>query len=152
MPIEESAPCAVLRTLSVLGDMWTLGILRSVFYGHRRYGEMQKELGIATNVLADRLEGLVGNGILERVPYQERPLRHEYVLTEKGADLAPAILALREWGRRHLDWTEPLAAIPHADCGGAVSVMLACDRCGEEVAPLSVGSFVEPASVLGGSK
>lgn len=125
--------CAVLRTLDVLGDMWTLGILRCVFSGQRRYAEIQRELGIATNILADRLSVLVANGILERVPYQERPLRHEYVLTPKGADLGPVIVALRGWGRRHLEWDEAPPPLRHADCGGTVDAPIVCRGCGREI-------------------
>lgn len=133
MAIDDNARCAVLRTLAVLGDVWTVGILRCVFYGQRRYTEIQRELGIATNVLAARLEALVDHEILERVPYQDKPVRHEYVLTAKGADFAPAIVALREWGRAHLQWDEPLSPFNHADCGGAVAAVMTCDRCGQRV-------------------
>lgn len=133
MAIDDNASCAVLRTLAVLGDMWTVGILRCVFYGQRRYTEIQRELGIATNVLAARLESLVEHGILERVQYQDKPVRHEYVLTEKGADLAPVIVALREWGRAHLLWDEPLPPFRHAACGGAVEIVMTCDTCGRRV-------------------
>jgi DNA-binding HxlR family transcriptional regulator len=135
MDIENADRCAVLRTLNLLGDMWTLGILRCVFYGQHRYGEIQRELGIATNVLADRLDALVENGILERVQYQDRPLRHEYVLTPKGADLGPAIIALREWGRRHLEWDKPLPPLRHTTCGGAIDAATVCLSCGEHVDP-----------------
>jgi DNA-binding HxlR family transcriptional regulator len=133
MAIDDNARCAVLRTLAVLGDMWTVGILRCVFYGQRRYTEIQRDLGIATNVLAARLENLVEHEILERVQYQDKPVRHEYVLTAKGADLAPAIVALREWGRTHLLWDDPLPPFRHADCGGAVAVAMTCDTCGQPV-------------------
>lgn len=133
MAIDGNARCAVLRTLAVLGDMWTVGILRCVFYGQRRYTEIQRELGIATNVLAARLESLVEHEILERVPYQDKPLRYEYVLTPKGSDLAPAIVALREWGRAHLHWDEPLPPFRHAECGGAVAAVLTCATCRQPV-------------------
>jgi DNA-binding HxlR family transcriptional regulator len=143
MVIENADRCAVLRTLNLLGDMWTLGILRCVFYGQRRYTEIQRELGIATNVLANRLDALVGNGILERVQYQDRPIRHEYVLTPKGADLGPAIVALREWGRSHLEWEEPLPALRHAGCGGAIDAVTTCLSCGEHVDPDQVAPPTE---------
>ncbi len=138
MAEETPQKCAVLRTLDLLGDLWSLGILRSVFYGHRRYGEIQSDLGIATNVLADRLRSLVDHGILERVPYQDRPLRHEYVPTAKGAELGAVIIALREWGRHNLDWDDPLAPLEHAGCGGKVSASIICEHCGAEVAPTEI--------------
>ncbi len=138
MALENATHCAILRTLNVLGDIWTLGILRCVFYGQRRYTEIQRELGIATNVLADRLDALVGHGILERIPYQDRPPRHEYVLTPKGADLGTAIIALREWGRRHLDWDQTLPPLRHTTCGGAIDAVTICRNCGQHVDPSEV--------------
>lgn len=149
MTIENGTRCAILRTLDVLGDMWTLGILRCVFYGQHRYTEIQRELGIATNVLADRLDALVEHGILERVPYQDRPLRHEYVLTPTGADLGPAIIALREWGRRHLDWDETLPPLRHTSCGGAIGALTVCLSCGAHVDASQVETPVELAHTQG---
>ena len=133
MAIENASHCAVLRTLNVVGDIWALGILRCVFYGQHRYTEIQRELGIATNVLADRLNALVDHGILERVPYQDRPLRHEYVLTPKGTDLGAAIVALREWGRRHLDWDQTPPPLRHTTCGGAIDTVTVCRGCEEHI-------------------
>lgn len=94
--------CSVMRTLDVVGDFWTLGVLRCAALGDHRFGDMQRELGVASNVLADRLERLVAAGVLERVRYSDRPPRHEYVLTAKGADLVPVLRALRAWGDAHL--------------------------------------------------
>lgn len=148
MAIDDTARCAVLRTLDVLGDMWTLGILRCVFYGQQRYTEIQRELGIATNVLADRLDALVDHGILERVPYQERPLRHEYVLTPSGADLATAIIALREWGRRHLEWDHALPPLRHHDCAGAIDAITVCSKCGKHVTSSQVDMPDNPPAAL----
>ena len=146
MDAETPQNCAVLRTLDVLGDLWSLGILRSIFYGHRRYGEIQRDLGIATNVLADRLRSLVEHGIVERVPYQERPLRHEYVPTPKGAELGATILALREWGRRNLEWDDALPPLEHAGCGGTIGVTVVCERCGNTVAPTEISRSREVAA------
>lgn len=128
-PDEALPHCAVLGTLDVLHDLWTLGILRSVFYGARRYTAIQRELGIATNVLADRLELLVAEGILERVPYQERPVRYEYVPTAKGAALGDVIVALRDWGANHLELAEPLPPLGHRNCGGEVHATATCSDC-----------------------
>lgn len=130
---EDRPRCAVLGTLDVLRDMWTLAILRCVFYGIRRYTTIQRELGIATNVLADRLDLLVDQGILERVLYQDRPPRYEYHPTPKGADLVPAIVALRSWGRQHLEFAEPLEPLIHRGCGGEVSTLIHCAECGEQI-------------------
>lgn len=131
----EAPRCAVLGTLDVLHDLWTLGILRCVFYGIRRYTGIQHELGIATNVLADRLELLVDHGILERVPYQQRPPRHEYVPTAKGAALADVVVALRDWGVAHLDLVEPPGPLRHQGCGGEIHASATCASCRQEVTP-----------------
>ena len=99
----QTSECSVLGTLALVGDFWTLGILRCLMLDMHRYGEIQRELGVATNVLSDRLARLVDAGILERIASPERPRHHEYQLTAAGADLRPAILALKAWGDQHLD-------------------------------------------------
>ena len=93
-------PCSIARTLDVAGEWWSPLILRDVAYGVQRFGAIQEDLGISANVLSDRLETLVAEGLLQRTAYQQRPERHEYTLTEKGADLIPALLALMQWGDR----------------------------------------------------
>ena len=93
--------CPVASTLEVVGERWTLLIIRDVFLGIRRFDDIQRDLGVARNVLQARLERLVEEGILVKRPYQERPLRCEYRLTEKGADLWPVLVALLQWGDRH---------------------------------------------------
>jgi DNA-binding HxlR family transcriptional regulator len=94
--------CSVARTLEIIGDRWTWLIIRDAFLGMRRFGEFQESLAIAPNVLTDRLGRLVDEGILERVPYSEHPVRHEYRLTPKGADLVVGLNALRQWGDTYL--------------------------------------------------
>src|SRR5262249_8199804 len=94
--------CSIARTLEVVGEWWTLLILRDAFLGIGRFDDFQRRLGIARNVLTDRLQRLVEHGILERHRYQERPERFEYRLTAKGQDLHPVILSLLRWGDR---WT-----------------------------------------------
>jgi DNA-binding HxlR family transcriptional regulator len=95
-------PCSVARTLEVVGERWTWLIIRDAFLGMTRFGEFQKSLGLARNVLTDRLNHLVGHGVFERVLYSEHPPRYEYRLTEQGRDLFTALNALRQWGDRHL--------------------------------------------------
>jgi DNA-binding HxlR family transcriptional regulator len=128
-------PCSIARTLDVAGEWWSPLILRDVAYGVRRFGEIQTDLGISANVLADRLEGLVQEGLLETRLYRERPERREYVLTEKGADLVPSLLALMQWGDR---WKWPGGVGPvevtHEDCGHEVKVEVRCEHCEREVA------------------
>src|SRR5687767_8915 len=97
----DAANCTVGRTLEVIGDRWTMLVLREAFYRVRRFDQLQRNLGIARNILADRLQRLVAEGILERVRYQERPERFEYKLTQKGLDLYPALVTLMSWGDRY---------------------------------------------------
>jgi DNA-binding HxlR family transcriptional regulator len=99
---EGQESCSVALTLEIVGDRWTWLIVRDAFLGLTRFAEFRASLGIAPNVLSDRLGRLVAEGILERVRYQERPPRHEYWLTDKGADLFTALNAVRQWGDRYL--------------------------------------------------
>jgi DNA-binding HxlR family transcriptional regulator len=103
----EGQNCSVARALEVVGERWTLLIIRDVFLGLRRFDELQQNLGIARNVLADRLKRLVEEGVLERVPYSERPERFEYRLTRKGRDLNIALSGLRQWGDKYLSHKPP---------------------------------------------
>src|SRR2546425_10955836 len=96
----ERHPCSIARTLDIAGEWWTPLIVRDVAYGLRRFNELEEDLGISANVLSDRLETLVREGILETRAYQARPQRSEYVLTRKGMDLVPALIALMRWGDR----------------------------------------------------
>jgi DNA-binding HxlR family transcriptional regulator len=128
-------PCSIARTLDVAGEWWSPLILKDIAYGIRRFGEIQADLAISANVLADRLEGLVREGLLETRIYQTRPERHEYVLTEMGADLVPALLALMQWGDR---WKWPGGQGPvevmHHECGHDVRVAVRCEHCERELA------------------
>ncbi|HET6830856.1 MAG TPA: helix-turn-helix domain-containing protein [Solirubrobacterales bacterium] len=130
---EYDQACSVARSLEVLGERWTLLVIRDVFNGKRRFDAIQQDLGIARNVLAARLTRLVDAGILEKRPYQQRPTRHEYFLTEKGLDLWPVIVAMMDWGDRHLAETGPPVVIHHKDCGGVVDGRGYCRRCGERL-------------------
>ena len=103
----EGQNCSIARALEVVGERWTLLIVRDAFLGLRRFDQFQASLGIARNVLTDRLNRLVEEGILERVRYSERPERHEYRLTAKGRDLAVTLAGLRQWGDKHLSDKPP---------------------------------------------
>jgi DNA-binding HxlR family transcriptional regulator len=103
----EGQDCSIARTLEIVGERWTLLIVRDAFLGLRRFDEFHASLGIARNVLSDRLSRLVEEGILERVRYSERPERYEYRLTRKGRELNVALAALRQWGDRHLSEKPP---------------------------------------------
>jgi DNA-binding HxlR family transcriptional regulator len=117
-----------------VGDRWTFLVLREAFYGVRRFGHMQRNLGIAKTVLTSRLKRLVADGILERVPYREDPVWFEYRLTAKGLDLYPAIVALLTWGNAYLVPEEAeRVSLRHAPCGQDPDPVLVCRHCGEPV-------------------
>ncbi|MGR3760532.1 winged helix-turn-helix transcriptional regulator [Roseobacteraceae bacterium NS-SX3] len=99
--------CPVARAMAVIGDRWTLLVLRDCFLGVRRFDRFQESLGITRHLLAERLKRLEAMGLLQRVPYQERPLRHEYRLTEAGKAFAPVLLALQGWARQNLPSDTP---------------------------------------------
>jgi DNA-binding HxlR family transcriptional regulator len=126
--------CSIARTLEMVGEWWTLLIIRDAFLGLSRFEEFQASLGIARNVLTRRLSTLVQAGILERRRYQEHPERFEYHLTEAGRELFPVIVALLQWGDR---WTAGEAGPPlllvHEPCGEAGGATLTCSHCGEPI-------------------
>jgi DNA-binding HxlR family transcriptional regulator len=126
--------CSIARPLSFLGERWAVLVLRDVFLGRRRFDEIQDSLGIATNVLSQRLATLVEEGILERRPYSEHPERFEYRLTPKGLDLQPLLLALLAWGDRYTAGPEgaPLETV-HDECGNPFHMVATCSECGGEV-------------------
>jgi DNA-binding HxlR family transcriptional regulator len=125
--------CSIARALEVVGERWTLLILRDVRLGLRRFDDLQADLGIARNVLASRLERLVADGILEKRKYSERPARYEYVLTDKGDDLWPVTFELLRWGDRYAAPEGPPTVLTHKGCGGAVGERRICERCGAEL-------------------
>jgi DNA-binding HxlR family transcriptional regulator len=129
----EEVPCSIVRPLTVLGDRWTLVVLRQAFAGIRRFEDFQSTLGISRSRLADRLERLVEHGILRREAYKAGRTRYEYRLTEKGLDLYPVLMALRDWGDRYMAPDGPPVAYLHEGCGGEAHVHLECDRCGAPV-------------------
>jgi DNA-binding HxlR family transcriptional regulator len=127
----DTQTCSLAGALEIVGERWTLLVLRDAFLGVRRFDDFQRSLGVARNVLQARLERLVEEGLLERRQYQERPPRHEYRLTDKGIDLWPVVVALLKWGDRHLYPDGPPTLLEHRDCGGEVNDRRICERCGE---------------------
>jgi DNA-binding HxlR family transcriptional regulator len=128
--------CSIARTLDVIGERWSMLILRDVFVGVNRFDEMQRDLGIARNVLAERLESLVWEGVLERRAYQERPPRYEYVLTEKGEDLQSVLLAMVAWGDRWQSGRDgPPVRLRHETCGADTKAQVVCSSCGMPLRP-----------------
>lgn len=129
-----SERCSLARALSVVGDRWTLLILREAFFDIRRFDDFQRRLGVARRVLTDRLAGLVEDGILEKAAYQHRPLRNEYRLTQKGRDLFPVVVALVHWGDRHLgDDSGPPIIHRHMVCGHDFGSVVGCSECGQPI-------------------
>lgn len=126
--------CPIARTLDIVGEWWTLVIVRDALVGARRFDEFRRS-GIADNILSARLDLLVREGIFDRREYQEHPPRYEYLLTEKGRDLLPVILALARWGMK---WTDTKALPPqilHTRCGSEIGLDLQCPVCGRSVPP-----------------
>jgi DNA-binding HxlR family transcriptional regulator len=135
----RTTPCSLARTLSVVGDRWTLLILRQAFAGTRRFRDFRAQLGLTTHRLAERLRKLVDEGILERRPYQERPLREEYRLTEKGRDLYPVLMAMFRWGDRWMaDPEGPPVVFVHQPCGHDAEAAMVCTHCGGRLDARSV--------------
>jgi DNA-binding HxlR family transcriptional regulator len=143
----DSQVCSVAGALEVVGERWSLLIVRDVLLGLRRFDEIQASLGIARNVLQTRLTRLLDHGVLEKRLYQERPPRYEYRLTEKGLDLWPAVVALLKWGDRY---AAPRAGAPvlleHRDCGGAVDDHRICGACGARLSVRDVRALPGPGA------
>jgi DNA-binding HxlR family transcriptional regulator len=130
----EGQICSIARSLELVGERWTLLVVREIFHGRRKFSEMQRSLGVARNVLTARLQGMVDEGILERRPYSERPERYEYFLTEKGLDLWPVMIALMHWGDKYeaLPGGRPSIVI-HKECGGEIDDRRICTKCGKHL-------------------
>jgi DNA-binding HxlR family transcriptional regulator len=130
--LYENQICSAARALEVVGERWSLLILRdALFRGFVRFSDFQKSLGLAPNILASRLDGFVGAGLMEARPSPIKPEHREYVLTPKGLDFKPVVLALTAWGDR---WAAPDGApvvFEHESCGGRVTQHLRCSRCGK---------------------
>jgi DNA-binding HxlR family transcriptional regulator len=117
----------------VIGERWTLLIIRDILTGQRRFDQLQRSLGVARNVLTARLRHLEEEGIIERRSYSERPPRHEYLLTEKGLDLWPVLVAMTAWGDRHASPAGAPLVLVHRGCGGHMDDRRICERCGEHL-------------------
>ena len=127
-------PCSVARTLDIIGEWWTLLILRDVFYGVRRFEALRSHLGISRKVLTNRLERLTDEEILKKALYQTHPPRYEYRLTKKGLDLLPVLLTIMNWGDQ---WMSEPGMSPvifvHKDCGEETTPKLVCSCCGGDL-------------------
>ncbi len=122
--------CSVARTLQIIGDRWSFLIIREGFFGVRRFDELQGNLGIAPNILSDRLQRLVAQGVFDRLRYQERPDRFEYRFTDKGKDLYGSMIVMGRWGDRWLSADGPPLLLRHQECGHDFEPTIACNQCG----------------------
>src|SRR3954470_3517514 len=144
----DNQVCSIARALEIVGERWTILIIRDAFLGVRRFDDFQKSLGVARNVLQQRLGRLIEHGILERVRYQEKPERFEYRLTEKGVDLWPTIVTLIAWGDKHAPGPDgPPVVLTHKGCGGKVNDRRVCERCDALLGARDV--IVKPGSPAG---
>ena len=144
----SSQACSIAGALGVVGERWSLLIVRDVFLGLRRFDQIQADLGIARNVLQARLARLVEHGVLERGRYQARPPRFEYRLSEKGIDLWPTVVALMQWGDRYAAPAGgPAVVLEHRGCGGRVDEHRVCARCGERLQARDSHALAGPGAV-----
>jgi DNA-binding HxlR family transcriptional regulator len=142
--------CSVAQSLEIIGEWWTLLILRDAFLGVRRFDEFVTRLGIARNVLTNRLDTLVDAGVLERRPYDEARGRYDYLLTEKGRALWPVMTALRQWGDQWIlgEGNEPVL-LEHRGRGHNTTVRFTCEACGEDLDATSVRAVPGPGAIPG---
>ena len=151
----EEEPCSVARTVAVIGDRWSLLILRECFLRKRRFEAFQSSLGITRHLLAARLKKLVQFGVLRRIPYQLSPKRYEYILTQKGLDLYPVLMSIVHWGNIHMvDARGRPMLHEHKSCGKIFDPVMVCSECGEPLSAKDVrvhpgpGAHKTPTAVL----
>jgi DNA-binding HxlR family transcriptional regulator len=125
--------CSIAKTLDAIGDKWSLLILRDAFYGVRRFDGFQRDLGVARNILTDRLQKLVAKGVLEKRQYEDRPPRFEYRLTDQGRDLVGVVLAMMRWGDRWTTKGDAPVSVTHTTCGHVTTAVVCCSECGDEL-------------------
>jgi len=132
-------PCSMARTISVIGDRWSLMILRDCFLRIRRFEDFERSLGITRHLLADRLRKLVKSGVLRKQAYSERPKRYEYRLTDKGLDLYPVMMAIVHWGDTHMAGTKGRPLLhEHIACGHTFDPVMSCSHCRTEITARAV--------------
>ena len=142
----EGVTCSVAQCLDVVGEWWSLLIVRDAFLGVTRFDDFQARLGISRNILTRRLNHLVDSGVLRRVPYQDHPPRSEYRLTAKGRDLWHVVTAMRQWGDRWAAPGGPPVETRHTACGHVVTAVPSCSHCGEPLDARSVTAIPGPGA------
>jgi DNA-binding HxlR family transcriptional regulator len=139
--------CSLAQCLEVVGEWWSMLIIRDVFLGVTRFDDFQQRLGISRNILNQRLTTLVDAGVLTKVPYSEHPPRNDYRLTEKGRDLWPVLTAMRQWGDKYVAPDGPPMKMKHKGCGRFVEAVMTCSHCGERIGPRDVLAVAGPGVV-----
>lgn len=139
--------CSVAQCLEVVGEWWSMLILRDAFLGVSRFDDFQDRLGISRNILNQRLNGLVESGVLAKVPYSEHPPRHDYRLTGKGRDLWPVLTAMRQWGDTYAAPEGPPLQVVHKACGSVAEALLTCSVCGEPFGPRDALAVAGPGAM-----
>jgi len=139
--------CSVAQALEVVGEWWSMLIVRDAFLGVTRFDDFQQRLGISRNVLNQRLAHLVDHGVLAKVPYSEHPPRFDYRLTDKGRDLWPVLTTMRQWGDKYAAPDGPPLQLVHTDCGAVAEAELVCSDCGEPIGPGAVKAVPGPGAV-----
>jgi DNA-binding HxlR family transcriptional regulator len=127
--LDRGRPSMVAETLKIIGDRWSFMVITEAFFGVRQFDQLQQKLGIASNILTDRLNRLVSEGIFDRRKYQDLPERFEYRFTEKGKGLYGPLIAMLRWGDRWLSRDEPPLILTHHDCGRDFQATVICDHC-----------------------
>ncbi|MGA2432216.1 MAG: helix-turn-helix domain-containing protein [Acidimicrobiales bacterium] len=125
--------CSVAQCLEVIGEWWTMLVVRDCFMGVTRFEDFQRRLGISRNILHSRLSTLVDAGILQRVPYSVHPPRDDYKLTAKGRDLWPVLTAMRQWGDQYAAPDGPPVTLTHTSCGESAHAVMVCEHCGQRL-------------------
>ncbi|WP_405495190.1 winged helix-turn-helix transcriptional regulator [Nocardia sp. NBC_00511] len=142
----EDMNCSIAQCLEVVGEWWTLLIVRDALFGVTRFDDFRSRLGIARNVLTQRLEHLVDQGILEKAPYQDNPVRYDYLLTDKGRSLWQIVSAMRQWGDEWAAPDGPPIESVHKPCGHIMTVRPVCSECGEHVAVKDLRTQLGPGA------
>jgi len=140
--------CSVAQCLEVVGEWWSMLIIRDSFLGVTRFEEFQRRLGISRNILQARLTTLVNTGVLTRVPYSSHPPRDDYRLTTKGRDLWPVLTAMRQWGDAYAAPDGPPIEVVHSGCGSVTNAVLVCSDCGEPLHSRDVSVVPGPGRTL----
>jgi DNA-binding HxlR family transcriptional regulator len=139
--------CSVAQCLEVVGEWWSMLIVRDAFLGITRFDQFQERLGISRNVLNLRLARLVEAGVFKKLPYSDHPPRYDYRLTDKGRDLWPVITTMRQWGDKHAAPGGPPLEVVHMECGHVTEAVLTCSECGAPMSARDVRAVAGPGAV-----